>query len=78
MSTLPPYTAEHGTCTACGADNADTEYRASGECIHRTNEVIDTVGFEPNPRLCRSCRRCGHRWDEATVTSDPEAKEQQP
>ena len=73
MSNLPPYSGDLTTCAACGYGAADTTYRATGECIHRTNEVLDTVAGEINPRLCRACSRCGHQWDEATVTPDPEA-----
>lgn len=74
--TYPPFSGDDVPCAACGFAGAFTTYRATGDCAHPSSEVIQTMRL--NPRLCRTCGRCGHQWDEATVTPDPEAKEQQP
>lgn len=69
---LPPFSGDDTTCTKCGHVGAATEYRAHGECIHSTGPEI-SVGFDPNERLHRECRRCGYQWDEAI---NPPADEQ--
>lgn len=61
---LPPFTGDNPTCAQCGHRGAATEYRPHGHCMHPTDAVM---GFDPNPRLHRTCCRCGHVWDEATV-----------
>ncbi|WP_431781739.1 hypothetical protein [Streptomyces chumphonensis] len=61
---LPPFSGDTPRCTKCGHEGACTEYRAYGDCGHPADVVI---GWTPNPRLCRTCRRCGHGWDEATL-----------
>lgn len=80
--TYPPFSGDDPTCTACGFAGARTTYIGFGECVHPGDEMIHIYGSN-NPHLCRECRRCGRKWDEATVTPDPEkaptpaAKEQQ-
>lgn len=70
-TTYPPFSGDDPTCTACGFVGARTTYRGTGECIHPGTEVIHS--FDANPRLCRECRRCDYRWDEATVPPAPAA-----
>lgn len=61
---LPPFTGDNPTCAQCGHRGAATEYRPHGHCLHPTEAVM---GFDPNPRMHRTCDRCGHVWDEATA-----------
>ncbi|MER7047748.1 hypothetical protein [Streptomyces jumonjinensis] len=69
MTTLPPYTGDTPTCTACGHRSARTEYRALGECIHEDPGGI-AIGLNLAPRLHRECERCDYAWDEATITTE--------
>ncbi|MEU0991099.1 hypothetical protein [Streptomyces sp. NPDC005953] len=76
MTDHPPYTGPDVTCTKCGYDTAATEYRAAGRCLHDSGEIL---GMLPNPRLHRTCDRCGHAWDEATVdrcTNQPKGEDE--
>lgn len=64
---LLPFSDDEPRCIKCGKEGASTTYRAYGDCEHDSGIVI---GWNPNPRLCRSCLRCGHGWDEATVPAE--------
>lgn len=62
MRTLPPYSGPNTVCPKCSHDEALTEYRAHGECVH--GDLIGSIGFQPNERLHRECMRCSYAWDE--------------
>lgn len=62
---LPDFSGEATKCAACGHNRAGTEYRATGVCVHDIDE--QARDFTPNPRLHRTCDRCGFQWDEATL-----------
>lgn len=62
MSNYPPFSGDDPTCPKCRNVGARTKYLRFGDCTHGTDLVI---GFRPNERLHRECRRCGFEWDEA-------------
>lgn len=61
--TLPPFSGDNPQCPKCGNEEADTRYLAHGQCAHPDT----SIGWQPNPRLHRTCTRCDYQWDEATV-----------
>ena len=63
MKELPAYSGANATCVKCGWRGADTAYKTS----ERTVDGCEIYAAVPTPRLERSCRRCGYRWDEATL-----------
>lgn len=62
---LPPFSGDLTTCTKCRHQGASTAYLAHGRCLHDGSGA--TLGFQPNERLHRECRRCGYEWDEAIL-----------
>lgn len=66
-ATLPAYTGPKTPCPKCGNDEASTDYRETGTCIHNPRD--EWIGMEPNERLHRACQRCGYAWDEAITRS---------
>lgn len=67
---LPAYSGPRAGCVKCGAGEAGTVFYASGRCVHGNDDhVIDTHAGFPNPRLHRTCLRCGYSWDERTRDS---------
>lgn len=69
QSGFPPFSGDDVRCSKCGNDGASTTYRSHGRCIHQvSHNVVIRIG-ELNERLCRECRRCGYRWDEAVMPS---------
>lgn len=74
MTTLPPYSGPNPTCPKCSHEEALTEYRAYGECIH--DGTTGSIGLQPNERLHRECLRCSYAWDEAlNPAPDPAQRE---
>ncbi|MFD7957010.1 hypothetical protein ACFV4X_26395 [Streptomyces ardesiacus] len=70
---LPPYSGTDAVCPKCVFNEAYTWYRPA---INRPTNFEDFNGKHtrrgPLPeRLERECQRCGFRWDEALVTSQP-------
>lgn len=66
---MPSYSGEGAACRKCGHLGASTLYLEVGRCI--SSETA--VGLNPNPRLHRTCDRCGYHWDERTMDNDPTA-----
>jgi hypothetical protein len=64
---LPPFSGEDPVCPKCLNVGAMTEYRAHGKCEH---EACLVIGFGPNQRLHRECRRCSYQWDEALAVPE--------
>ncbi|MEU6365786.1 hypothetical protein ABZ876_08520 [Streptomyces sp. NPDC046931] len=59
---LPPFSGDSPVCPKCRYEDASTQYRAVGRCLHDSG---CTVGLTKNERLHRECLRCGYEWDEA-------------
>lgn len=62
---LPPYD-EKARCLKCGYSEVATRYHFT-----RDQPGCDALPVTLAEHLCRTCGRCGYRWQEAVVAAQP-------
>ena len=62
------------TCCKCGGDDIEAEHWAAHKCPDEYKPLIEATGQKSRDlpeHIARTCKNCGHEWDEAPLDKEP-------